>query len=62
MSKNSSVKYYQDNKEKLQKKLMKDIKVFLKKKKKKSNNIVMKDAKIYQNMKKKSCLSIKKVL
>ena len=35
MSKNSSAKYYQDNKEKLQKKLVKDIKVFLKKKKKK---------------------------
>ena len=35
MSKNSSAKYYQDNKERLQKKLVKDIKVFLKKKKKK---------------------------
>ena len=33
MSKNSSVKYYQDNKERLQKKLVRDI--FLKKKKKK---------------------------
>ena len=34
-SKNSSAKYYQDNKERLQKKrLVKDIKVFLKKKKK----------------------------
>ena len=29
MSKDSSVKHYQNNKEKLQKKLMKDIKVFL---------------------------------
>ena len=42
MSKNSSAKYYQDNKERLQKKLVKDIKVFLKKKKKKSCNMVMK--------------------
>ena len=33
--KDSSAKYYQENKEKLQKKLLKDIKVFLKKKKKK---------------------------
>ena len=36
MSKDSSAKYYEDNKEKLPKeKLLKDIKVFLKKKKKK---------------------------
>ena len=35
MPENSSAKYYQDNKEKLQKKLVKDIKVFLKKKNKK---------------------------
>ena len=41
MSKNSSAKYYQDNKEKLQKKLVKDIKVFLKKKKKKSDSMVV---------------------
>ena len=32
MSKGSSVKYYQKNKERLQKKLVKDIKAFLKKK------------------------------
>ena len=36
MSKNSSAKYHQENKEILQKKLMKDIKIFLKKKKKKA--------------------------
>ena len=36
MSKNSSAKYYQDNKERLQKRLVKDIKIFLKKKKKKT--------------------------
>ena len=59
MSKNSSVKYYQDNKERLQKKLVKDIKVFLKKKKKK-NNMVVKDEKISQKIKNKSWLSIEK--
>ena len=35
MSKNLSAKYYQENKERLQKKLVKDIKIFRKKKKKK---------------------------
>ena len=35
ISKDSSAKYYQNNKEILQKKLVKDIKVFIKKKKKK---------------------------
>ena len=59
MSKNSSAKYYQDNKERLQKKLVKDIKVFLKKKKKK-NNMVVKDEKISQKIKNKSWLSIEK--
>ena len=39
ISKDSSAKYYQNNKEKLQKKFVKDIKVFLKKKKKKSDNV-----------------------
>ena len=34
MSKNLSAKYYQENKERLPKKLMKDIKIFLKKRKK----------------------------
>ena len=34
MFKDSSAKYYQNNKEKLRKKLVKDIKVFFKKKKK----------------------------
>ena len=37
MSKSSSSKYYQDNKEILQKRLIKDIKVFIKKKKKRDN-------------------------
>ena len=46
MSKDSSAKYYQDNLETLQKKLMKDIKVFLKKKKEKRDNMVVSDAKV----------------
>ena len=39
MSKILSAKYYQENKERLQKKLAKDIKIFLKKKKKKKATI-----------------------
>ena len=35
MSKDLSAKYYQENKKRLQKKVLKDIKIFLKKKKKK---------------------------
>ena len=54
MSKNSSAKYYQDNKER-QKKLVKDMKVFSKKKKIKSNNMVIKDTKIYPLKKNRSC-------
>ena len=53
MSKHLSTKYYQNNKD-YNKKLVKDIKVFLKKKKK-SNNMVMNDTKISQNMKTKAC-------
>ena len=34
MSKHFSAKYYQENKERLQKKLVEDIKIFLRKKKK----------------------------
>ena len=58
MSKNSSTKYYQVNKETLQKNLVEDIKIFLKKKKKKSNNMVVNVTKIFQKMKSKSPLSI----
>ena len=54
ISKNSSAKYYQNNKERLQKKYVKDIKVFMTKKKKKTNHMVMNDTKVYQNMKNKS--------
>ena len=54
MPKDLSAKYYQDNKERLQKKqkkLMKEIKVFVKK-----ENMVVSDTKIYQ--KKKNFLNI----
>ena len=54
MSKNVSAKYFQENKERLQKKLLKDIKIFLKKKKKKSHNMVMNVTEISQNMKNKN--------
>ena len=56
MSKNLSAKYYQENKERPQKKLM----IFLKKKKKRNDNIVMDVTKISQKMKNKSLLSIEK--
>ena len=42
------------------KKLVKNIKIFLKKKKKKSDNMAMNDTKISQKMKNKSLLSIEK--
>ena len=58
MSKNLSAKYYQENKERLQKKLMPDTKIFLKKKRKKSDNMVV--TKTSQNVKNKTLLSIKK--
>ena len=60
MSKRLSAKYYQENKERLQKKLVKDIKIFLKKKKKKSVNIVINVTQISQKMNNKSLLSIEK--
>ena len=60
MSEDSAAKYYQNNKERLPKKLVKDIKIFLRKKKKKSNNAVLNYTKISQKMKNKSLLSIEK--
>ena len=48
MFKDSSTKYYQKNKEKITKRLLKDVKVNLKNNKKRSNNMVVNDAKIYQ--------------
>ena len=60
MSKSLSANYYQENKERLQKKIKKEVKTFLKNKKKKSNNIVVSDIKISQKMKSKILLSIEK--
>ena len=62
MSKYSSVKNYKINEEKLQKKLLNNIKVFRRKKKKKSKNMVINDRKIYQKMINESLLSIEKLL
>ena len=56
----NTVKIYKENKERLKKKLLKDIKIFVKKKNKKRNNMVMKDTKIYIKMKKK-LLSLEKI-
>ena len=50
MSTNLSAKYYQENKERLQKKL---IKIFLQKKKEKSNNMVVNVTKISEDEKQK---------
>ena len=60
MCKNLSAKRYQENKERLQKKLVKDIKIFLKKKKKKSNNMFANIIKISQGMKIIIWLSVEK--
>ena len=51
-----SAKYNQENKERLEKNLVKDIKIFLKKKKKKSNNMVVKLRKPLRSRKTKACL------
>ena len=61
MSKTLSAKYYQENKER-QKKLAKDIKIFLKKKKKRSGNIVVNLTNISQKIKNKDPLSIKNII
>ena len=59
MSKILSAKYCQENKERLQKMLPKDIKIFRRKKKKNINYMVI-VAKISQRMKSKSLLRIEK--
>ena len=62
MSKNLSAKHYQENKERAQKKkLVEDIKIFLKRKKKNSNNMVVNVKKISQTMKNENLLSIEKM-
>ena len=58
MSKDSSNKYYQDNKEGIQNSLSKDIKVFAKKKK--SDNMGTTNIKFSLKMKRKLWLSIEK--
>ena len=55
-----SAKYYQEYKERLQKKHVKDIKIFLKKRQKKSNNMVVSVTKVSQKRKNKSLFSIEK--
>ena len=52
MSKNLSAEYYQENKERLQKKLVKDIKIFLKKKKEMKNKSLLSIEKKYYRMRK----------
>ena len=52
MFKVSSTKYYQDNK--IQKKPLKNMKFYIKKKKEKSNNSVVNDTNIYPKMKNKN--------
>ena len=54
MSKKSLAKYYQGNKKRLQKNLVREIKIFLRKKKKKSGNMVVNDTKICLKIKNKS--------
>ena len=51
MSKNLSAKYYQENKERLKKNIVKNIKIILRKKKNKSNNMVVNNTKISQKIK-----------
>ena len=61
MPKDPSANYYQNNKERLQKKKpVEDIKVFLKMKK--SDNMVRNDTKIYQKRENKSLSSIEKTI
>ena len=55
-----SAKYDQENKERLQKNLVKDIRIFLKKKKDKNNSMVVNVTKISQKTKSKILLSVEK--
>ena len=60
MSKNLSAKYYQENKERLQKKARERYQNLSKEEKEKSDNMVMNVTKISQKMKKINWLSIEK--
>ena len=57
---NSSARYYQKTHERLQKRLMKGMKILPKKKKKESVNMVANDIKIFPNLKNKGWLIIKR--
>ena len=54
MVSNPSERYYQKIKKPFQKNLVKNIKLFFKKKNKKRDNLVVEDTKTFLNMKKKS--------
>ena len=60
MSKNSSAKYYQDNKERLQKKTIERYQNLSKEEKEKINNMILNGTKISQEMKKVNFLSKEK--
>ena len=62
MSRNSSAKYFQNNKERLQKTACERYESFLKKKKKNSYNMVVNNTKIYQKIIKKGLLSIENII
>ena len=61
-SKTLSAKYYKENKERLQKKLAKGIKIFLKTNRKKPSDMVVNVTQISQKMKNKCLCSIEKIL
>ena len=56
----SSAKYYQNNKEKLQKKARERYQSTSKEEKEKADSMVVNDTKVYQNMKNKSLLTVEK--
>ena len=60
MSEDSPTRYYQKNKERLQKRLVKGITIFPKKRKTKSKSMVVNSIKFFLGMKNKGYLSIKK--
>ena len=62
MSKDSSTRYYQRDKERIQKSLVKGIKISLKKKKTENENMVANNRKISQKLKSKNWLSIEKCI
>ena len=60
MFKYSSAKYYQNNKEKLQKKASERYQSPSKEEKEKTDSMVVNDTKVYQKMKNKSLLTVEK--